>query len=939
MQKILYYTKDKNLRKNGIIKLWGMLIIAMLIISMQIVMQKNHAIAASGVRIYNYTSKKEYTYTDMQVKVNYDGKNISVNSTPGLLENNIALVSYKDIFAKSKIKADCVYDKAAGTVTISKFDTTIVMKIGSKTAYINNKEIAAPIAPVKIKYINENVTKILVPSRFVFENLGYAYTWNKNTSTVSIAAKQEPLPLTYNNGDKFNYSGTLGKVTIDGQNINLGKMPSIITNNTAMLRAKRVFADTEINADYKYNANDQSITLTRNGITLEMKIGSPVAYLNGRALVLDTAPMIVSNHNVGTSYVMVPGSFTASCLGYDYRWDKNTMTSIFTSREDEIIDEVNPEPEQSPNKDQKPNQTPNEDQTQDDAPELGDSAVKWDRGKVLQQWDGYNNIFGVSSGIHSIEGDINVRNHGSIYSINRDYSNVRLNTETYSIVASNPFTTITSDVIGKQIRLNISNMNTLENTYNIGAFNGGIADTIKVYNAENISSIVEFNMVSDEFSYDLSLSPDGRILKITIYQNFLEKVTIGTNGVMDYITLTGKQPLNVVLNQIPGLITIELPKTKKLMDDQYANIFDAKNITYTNIFYMADSTHIYLGLNDNNEYYIIEEGNDYTIMLPSKDEPFTPIAPNIPDGPTNPEIPVAPGNPIINQGNFELIIPNPAGLSVSQIKDEDQYSKNRFAIRIPGDYTSYLNINPIIVNSNMINDVSIFLNSNYETEILITTSVLQGYELFADADYIYVNVANPRDIYKNIVVLDPGHGGPAPGAIYNSTKEKNINFKILYEIGKEFFNLDSTKLKVYYTREADVDLSLADRAAFAEKIGADLFVSLHMNANTNYSIYGTEIYYSNSNNKLNMAGLNSETLARVFVDSLSYSLNTKNRGTRAAKYTVVHKNTVPAVLIELGFMSNKNDFAKITDSNFQYEAAKAIYVTLLQVFELYPTGR
>jgi N-acetylmuramoyl-L-alanine amidase len=217
--------------------------------------------------------------------------------------------------------------------------------------------------------------------------------------------------------------------------------------------------------------------------------------------------------------------------------------------------------------------------------------------------------------------------------------------------------------------------------------------------------------------------------------------------------------------------------------------------------------------------------------------------------------------------------------------------------------------------------------------------MLQGYEIFTDEDYIYVNVGNPRDIYKNIVVLDPGHGGTAPGAIYNDVKEKNLNFKILYEIGKNFFNSDPSKLKVYYTRETDVDISLADRAAFADKIGADLFVSLHMNANTNKSVYGTEVYYSNSNNKKNKAGLNSETLAKLFVNNISSSLKTNNRGTRAAQYTVVHKNTVPAVLIELGFMSNSSDFAKITDSSFQYNAAKAIYETLLQVFELYPTGR
>ena len=112
-----------------------------------------------------------------------------------------------------------------------------------------------------------------------------------------------------------------------------------------------------------------------------------------------------------------------------------------------------------------------------------------------------------------------------------------------------------------------------------------------------------------------------------------------------------------------------------------------------------------------------------------------------------------------------------------------------------------------------------------------------------------------------------------------------------------------------------------------------------MNANTNKTVYGTEIYYSSNNNKKNQAGLNSEILAKLFVNNLSSSLKTKNRGIRAARYTVVHNNTVPAILIELGFMSNNSDFDKITNPTFQYNAAKEIHKTLLEVFELYPTGR
>lgn len=937
MQKILNFIKD-NILQNKLIKFWAMLLIAVLVICTQ----NNHVMAASGVRVYNYTSKKEYTYMDKQIKVTYNGKKISVDKTPGILQNGIALVSYKDIFAKSPIKADCVYDKAAGTVSISKFGITIVMKIGSKTAHINGKAVTMPLAPVKIKYVDANVTKILVPSRFVSENLGFKYTWHKNTSTVAIESKEVPMLLSYDDGDKFYYSGTQGKVTIDGENVDLGKMPSVITNNTAMLRAKRVFADSKIKAEYKYNAKDKSITLSRNGNTLKMTIGSPVAYLNDRAMVLDTAPMIVTNHDVGTSYVMVPGSFTATCLGFDYRWDKANMTSIIISREEDSS-EVKPDDSKTPQPDKgEDSKSPQPDKEEDLAPELGDSGVTWDKGNILQQWEVSKDLIGVNKGLKNINMDDSDTSaiRGSIYSINPDTSKNMVNTETYAVIANVPFSTVTSKVTGRQLQLDISNMNCVDNTYNMRYMDGIMLDTIRAYNANNSHSILEFNVLTNDFTYDLSLSADKQILYVTIYYNYLSKVTIGTNDTMDYITLTGSKPLDVVINQSQGYITVDLLGIYKGIKNQYASLFGAKNLYSVNLYDTSRNMQLFLGLNNYSQYYIVEDGINYTIMFPSNDTPFIPVTPEKPKEPNMPQEPQVPQVP--NNGNnemFEIIIPNPAGLTTEQIKHEDQYSNHRFAIRLPGDYSSYFDINPIRVNGAMIKDISVFANSKNETEILVTTSKLQGYEISADQNNIYVNVGNPRDIYKNIVVLDPGHGGPAPGAVYFNTKEKTINFKILYEIGKDFFNSNPSKLKVYYTREKDVDLSLADRAAFAEKVGADLFVSLHMNASTSSSVHGTEVYYSTKNNSKNKAGLNSETLAKLLANNLSSSLKTNNRGAKAARYTVVHNNTVPAVLIELGFMSNKNDFAKITDPSLQYEAAKVIYETLLQVFELYPTGR
>lgn len=923
MQKIFYHTKEKKIPGCSLfIKFCCMLFIAIFMLAS---VPADHIFAASGIKIYNYTTKKEVTYTDKQIKVTYNGKQISKDATPGILENGIALVSYMDIFAKSEIDADCIYNKEKGTVSVSKFGITIVMTINSRTGYINGKAVTMPVAPVKIKYIKEDITNILVPSRFVCENLGYDYTWNSSTNTVAIKKDQNPLPLSYDGDKMFYYTGVQGVVSIDGSIVDPGKMPSIITNNTAMLRAKRVFADSKIDADYRFDETNQSLTLSRNGNKLEMKIGSPVAYLNGKPMILDTPPMIVSNHEAKTSYVMVPGSFTASCLGFDYRWDKNIRTSIITSRKDE----------DTAHQDIPPTDEGNGGNTE---PELGDSGIISDPGTILQEWKANTSLIGKSSNRHQINPDSKPSgNAGTILTVERKNDSPLLNSETYAIVADRPFEKITSRVEGSKIYLNISNMVCNDRDYLVYGNMGYFVDTIntRINPADNGSSIA-FNLKTKQAFYDLTLSEDKRTLYVTVYFNSLNKVTIGTNDTGDYITLSGLNALEATESEQGTFFYIDLPGTINGIGDQNLNIFGSKHLNFAYAIGYSDRTQIILGIQAGCEYYISENGNLYTITIqnPGIPKPSTPQLPNMPQNPSGTDQPE-----ITDKSKYEIIIPNPAGLSVSQIKQEDDYNHNRFSIRIPGDYTAFFQTNPITLNSMAVQDVSVFLNNNYETEILISTSRLQGYELVSDKNSIYVNVGEPRDIYQHIVVLDPGHGGPANGAQYFGTNEKEFNLKILYEIGKKYFNANPAELKVYYTRETDVDLTLAERAAYAENIGADLFVSLHMNASTSAGAHGTEVYYSDNNNRPNKAGLTSKAMATLFVNNLTQALGTDNRGAKSERYTVVHKNTVPAVLIELGFLSNKSDYAKLSDPTFQDQAARVIYNTLLQIFDLYPTGR
>jgi N-acetylmuramoyl-L-alanine amidase len=135
------------------------------------------------------------------------------------------------------------YNDQSGRITITKYKTVIHMTVGSTKATVNGKTALMPVAPMKIKYVAADKMKILIPSRFVSEALGLSYTWYSGTNTVAIV--KNSLELSLNGGPKYEYTGSQGKVTIDGESIDVNDTPSIIIDDTAMLNASRVFAESK----------------------------------------------------------------------------------------------------------------------------------------------------------------------------------------------------------------------------------------------------------------------------------------------------------------------------------------------------------------------------------------------------------------------------------------------------------------------------------------------------------------------------------------------------------------------------------------------------------------------------------------------------------------------------------------------------------------------
>lgn len=282
-------------------------------------------------------------------------------------------------------------------------------------------------------------------------------------------------------------------------------------------------------------------------------------------------------------------------------------------------------------------------------------------------------------------------------------------------------------------------------------------------------------------------------------------------------------------------------------------------------------------------------------------------------------------------------IPLYNSMSINDIRIEDMYYENKLAVYLPGDYTSQYSNQVIVNHYPEISGIELGVNNQKETVIVFNTTKIIACKPEIKNNKLFLTFDSPKNIYKKIVAIDAGHGAHDTGAIRDELYEKDYNYSIAYTYTKDLF--EASDIKVYYTRVSDTYPTLNQRAAFGGQVGADFFVSVHNNTNDNTNLHGTSIYYSSDNNKQYENGFSSKVMAKLFSTNLSEKLDTERIGILNHPLTVTTRNTVPAVLLEIAFMSNPEEFSRLQTEEFQKKAGQVIFDTIKELFELYPTGR
>ncbi len=215
------------------------------------------------------------------------------------------------------------------------------------------------------------------------------------------------------------------------------------------------------------------------------------------------------------------------------------------------------------------------------------------------------------------------------------------------------------------------------------------------------------------------------------------------------------------------------------------------------------------------------------------------------------------------------------------------------------------------------------------------------------------------------IVIDAGHGGKDPGTHGKYVKEKTVALNVAMELGKQI-KKNFPGVKIYYTRTTDKFVELQERAAIANRNRADLFISVHCNANPASSIHGTETYtmglhtsegnlevakrensvillednhekkYSGYDPDSPMANIlfanyqsafieNSLRFARHVESQFDRRAGRKSRGVKQAGFIVLWKTAMPSALVEIGYLSNPKEEKFLKTAEGQENIAEAIY--------------
>lgn len=424
----------------------------------------------------------------------------------------------------------------------------------------------------------------------------------------------------------------------------------------------------------------------------------------------------------------------------------------------------------------------------------------------------------------------------------------------------------------------------------------GIRTATHENNGDSFTRVV-FDL-SGKKDYEVTQSADKKNITISFGKTTVDKISAVHSQNKDIITIggTGSYGASVAMTADPQRIVVTIPNCQSNLSDKINTaelqyVLDGKVDTSK-----GNTVELVLAVEDLVQYSYREETQNLILEI----------------------YPTTLKNMRYDKNANVLYLDKKDKIDTGSVKFEDHYLDGYFDVTLPGDYESDYGYGTYDVKGTVVENIEVSTKGG-NTTFRFKQNRISTYQVTDEGDSYAIRVKNPKEVYDKVLLLDAGHGGKDPGTSGNGMQEKNLTLTIAQKIEQE---LQGSGIKVYMTRNSDVYPENSTRAQTANDI-ADLMVSIHINSGPE-TANGTETLYQVHAND-SSARLTSKQLAEILQANMISATGNTNRGVKLrTDLLILNRTTVPAVIVEVIFITNTGDALKISNPAYQDQVAQAI---------------
>lgn len=276
-----------------------------------------------------------------------------------------------------------------------------------------------------------------------------------------------------------------------------------------------------------------------------------------------------------------------------------------------------------------------------------------------------------------------------------------------------------------------------------------------------------------------------------------------------------------------------------------------------------------------------------------------------------------------------LCIPLPENVRAEDISIENHYMDREMCVLLNNVDASFYAEHYLEGNHEAVQYGSYAVTEQGVT-LTFQLAKLFEYRSVYESGELYISFLNPRELYSQIVVIDPVCGGLSKGHVTDGLVEKELTLQIARALKEK---LDASEIKAYYTRMDDVTLSDEQRIGLANEVKADMYIAIGADAREDTSVYGVSTLY---NDEYFIPGFGSVELADLLERETVSSVKSKALGLQKEEGdSVLRYATVPAAEIRVGCMTNPQEAILLKREDYIEKIATGIYNAIISAYEIY----